>query len=478
MLGCIAASAALLWFPGPLHNTQNGERPVPLRLAEAARDTSRIWTAHVEYSIRRHFADKEETDPLRTRFVTWKCADDDVLVIHRGDQDGVVQRREPGAPPMPYMGSFAQYALRSDGEVWERKDTEPAVRVWDESAGNLWEVYDLRKLGLDPVLFEGDLEERCRAAGRPPPRYSTAKDGDLTLVTAALENGEVRWWIDPAKEYNVVRTSNYMGGRQIGETRYELEQFDGVWFPKRVELYRLAAGDVEPSTVIETVFAQFNRPEHPQALTPLDIGLEPGMSLSRFKEGQWEPMRYWDGEKPIKPSEFMSQVVRGEFTLGPTVAREAARTKAAAHRRSLLADPSGDSRAVSGEMRGEDDWVRHTRRFIQRYQLDEGQTQRAWSILENCVDRRRQYVEKHRADFERLRAESQATLIDDRNPETAKERAALDSLRERHGQAIVRIFEAELKPRLETLPTRAQRQEAGEGKDGDSSGAREEQGEP
>lgn len=100
-------------------------------------------------------------------------------------------------------------------------------------------------------------------------------------------------------------------------------------------------------------------------------------------------------------------------------------------------------------------WERYTRAFIRRYQLDDGQEQRAWAILRNCQARGRRYLETHRARFDAL--EQRAVALGVASAAKGPEAAAIRREAGRLQQPIDDIFERELKPRLERLLTRAQR---------------------
>lgn len=101
-------------------------------------------------------------------------------------------------------------------------------------------------------------------------------------------------------------------------------------------------------------------------------------------------------------------------------------------------------------------WERYTRRFIGRYSLNKAQTQKARSILKKCQDQGNSYVKRHRAELDEL----EARVAELSKTTTAADREQLVAARQRFGEKLAPIddiFEKQLKPRLDKLPTRKQR---------------------
>ncbi len=119
--------------------------------------------------------------------------------------------------------------------------------------------------------------------------------------------------------------------------------------------------------------------------------------------------------------------------------------------RGAVANPAAASAGFEGQ------WEAYVREFIQRYQLDEAQSQKANSILRECQDQARGYMSRRKADFDRL--DERLKLL---SGETDKTKAMMEIQQQRQKllEPVGRIFERQLKPRLERLPTRAQRQAA------------------
>lgn len=421
-------------------------------------------TARFEWSLRETATGGGKT--AHTRFFSSRCAGDDYLIVDRGDEDAIVQRTSDGREAaVTYKG--ARHALMKGGEAWIHVEDAIDATVVTPRDAEMFGLYDMRRLGIHMFGENKSIEERAADAGYPAPRYesSTTADG-LEVVTATVGSGKQQWWIDPEKGWNVVRTAVWLNGAKIGEARYELGLYDGVWFPKRMEKFRLAAGEAEPSTVLEVLSAEFNRLEHPQELTPATIGIEVGTSLMLLN--RVPPVaRRWDGEKLVRFDEFRARLENGEIALGPTVARETRRLQASGIKRQnqIETDPKRPNTRVdptNGASRFQSEWEAYTRRFIARYRLDPGQTQKALEILRDCQDRGNQYLTRRKPEFqqlEKLELELKSAPPEDERIAMEK-RQRLRTKRELLRAPIGQIFETQLKPRLSKIPTRAQRQTA------------------
>jgi hypothetical protein len=107
-------------------------------------------------------------------------------------------------------------------------------------------------------------------------------------------------------------------------------------------------------------------------------------------------------------------------------------------------------------------WEQYVRQFIERYRLDAEQQDRAYRILRACQQQAARYMRSKAATLEKLDKDLQQLG-------TSKEKDKLQRLSEISNQRnkllapINDIFEHQLKPRLEKIPTRAQRQAAEKG---------------
>ena len=101
-----------------------------------------------------------------------------------------------------------------------------------------------------------------------------------------------------------------------------------------------------------------------------------------------------------------------------------------------------------------DEWGVYTLRFVERYQLTDEQRQKAFTILRRQQEARDRYLRRKVDEMSRVtKVLSEA--------ETEEERQAALAAYERLNAPVDRIFQ-QLKERLDTLPTRAQRRDAAE----------------
>lgn len=104
-------------------------------------------------------------------------------------------------------------------------------------------------------------------------------------------------------------------------------------------------------------------------------------------------------------------------------------------------------------------WEQYVREFIQRYGLNEEQQQQAQAILKDCQAQGERHIRGKKSEMDRIDARI-TELRNTRDPAATKEVAELSEQRQKLIEPIEQIFEKSLKPRLEKLPTRAQRKSA------------------
>ena len=221
---------------------------------------------------------------------------------------------------------------------------------------------------------------------------------------------------------------------------------------------------VVSSWVVESV--EFNRPQHKQEFTLSDIGVEPGMSIMpqglagdrvarAIEQGRVKrPNRVWDGTKSVTVEEFREAARAGKVKVGPTI-EWLRQNPGTAHPKAAQHAPRRDDGTVLSFEEALSQWERYVRDFIRRFRLNDEQTQKSDAILKACQELARQHIKRHQGDFEAL--ETRGRELDTGG---ATERAALDAQRRRLLAPLHEIFEKQLKPRLEKLPTRAQRRAA------------------
>lgn len=425
--------------------------PEALRRAAESRSADVIATSRVEFMLTTRVGD--ESDVPRTQFFTWRCAGLDHMNIDHGAEDGVVIRG-PDGKVGNYTFTGPRSVLVQDGEIWEHIEDSPKAAVWNADRADMFTALDLRRLGLYPANDYADLEQTNAKYGLAPLKYSQSDEGSLKVVTCSVDGqGGFKWWIDPARDWSIVRAVTFApDGNNIGEVRFTLRQFDGYWFPAKVEHYRLAAGETTPARVLEIFHAEFNRPEHPAYLTKEHIGVEPGMSVVPQEPGR--PGGVWDGRAVVSFAEFQRKVETGEASPGVTRQRSMLRLQKAAERERLLAERSASSQPsrapASRPISPDTEWETFTRAFVAIYGLDQEQTPKAWQVCRDCQDRAREFVEQR---------ESKIADVDSRLASAApgsEQREQAEKEKAKLLEPIDAIFREQLRPRLFKLLTRDQ----------------------
>jgi hypothetical protein len=430
-----------------------------------------LRTGQVEWSI------VDQTIALdeyagETRFQTSKFAGSDRIVIQRGNKDGVVMKEEGGAPASE-VGKEPIYTLETGAQSWFRyenplrdatiypREGTGAADIWRYLPG--W--HDALRTGSSPSTW----------------KFDEGRDGGLDVVAVNKGDGiTTTYWLDPQRGGLPVRArTEHDEGGWWSESRSTLKQFDGVWFPEVVEIYSSRYKDGrEPDGIIRVCSATFNRPEHPQRLTPADIGMEPGIGVEvRGADMKLQMSGKWDGEKVVSFEEFAERLRRGEVTEGPNFIRAAVKAQAEGVQQRLAAGETegGVAAILRGSMTFEQAreallltpkqyeslWEAYTKAFIKTYQLNEEQTQKALSILKSCQEQGEAHISKYKSDLESLDQRVKA-LTNLKGEERSKVEAEIRRERVRLLKPLNDIFERDLKPRLDKLPTRAQRKAAEE----------------
>jgi hypothetical protein len=131
--------------------------------------------------------------------------------------------------------------------------------------------------------------------------------------------------------------------------------------------------------------------------------------------------------------------------------------------------PASPSRSVNlpapkSDANFESEWEQYTRQFIEKYQLNDEQTQKALDILKNCQSQGERYLRSKESQLSALEARSQAAAQnpgkDGKSPGRGDEQNKIQQERQKLFEPLTSIFEKQLKPRLDRLPTRAQRKAA------------------
>jgi hypothetical protein len=277
-------------------------------------------------------------------------------------------------------------------------------------------------------------------------------------------------------DWNVVQCQFVYQGEVLFETFTDYESADGVWYPVVVTQFD-AVGDVVQ--LLEVDRARINAPDIPDRLSPDLLGLGNGMPVLP-RQGAPQPYDengkylgnylYGSGGRLLTIPEYSRLKREGLIETDP---RYEAKKKDYEGKQREIEQRSG---AASGEDRGEvptteagqaekwgpssqptvvrnrvdDDWERYTREFTAKYELKEEQANAASRILRDCQEQRTQYLRSRRSRIVQIEERLSAKKTEG---EGQRLLADLEELR----KPIQDIFEKQLKPRLDKLPTRAQR---------------------
>ncbi|MCG3126943.1 MAG: hypothetical protein CHACPFDD_01798 [Phycisphaerae bacterium] len=432
------------------------EVPRELLAMEQSRNIAR---GHVTWTYRDH-------ENRRAKHYTSRFAGEDYIHVDRGDDDGVVFRGPTGEPMVGFSRPHWKATLLSGDKAWTH-DGRYILADLEKRVVRASFIPDVRGIGLSPTQrLCLDAHEAVWMSGlhKGVTEFRVESEGPLAVVRARNTIGdgrthEIAWWLDPNKNFAAVRTQELEDGRMIRETRIALAESGKVWFPERIACYRSDYRDgAEPwqeLTVDTATFAD----SLPEKFDPSDIGLEVGMNVTDQIDRRSNLL--WDGEKPVTGKEFADRERAGErITVGPNCRRafasldqlREAEVAAGLHEkdRGELCDPLTPRRSKL--------WEDYVKTFIKVYELDGGQIQRAWTIHKTCLEQAESYEKRRKSEIEA--AEAEVGRLMSLAPD-AKERLEKlgPAVRERTKleEPIVRIFDEQLSPRLERLPTRAQR---------------------
>lgn len=379
-------------------------------------------------------------------------------------RDGTPQSRVPEIILETEFGLWQYRATKSIVDLWLPQPTDPHTM---SSPPDGEELRDVRWLGAYPDstliflfgegAFTGDLPPRYESFA--PAKWSVSQSGKLHEVTTELASGrKLKWWINEDRGWNPERivAEEFAGNPEI-EVRAALEEYDGVWFPKEVELS--AGGRVFERFRVKA--AKFDGAAGIEKLTVSELNLEPGVNVNFKNAAPGDPrnmVHIWNGDAAVDLKTWKRQVTSGERQYGPrfkkmqqtgqpdtTYMTDDELERWRAH---SIAMPEQSARGTLANV-----WERHVADFCVAYRLDDAQRQKAWLILEECQKAGTEYLDRRKADF----ASAQRSLMKSRAAGDADGMKAAQTKLTELFAPFTAIFELQLKPRLEQLPTRAQR---------------------
>ncbi len=416
--------------------------PAPLMRFQEARDNLR--SGRVEASV---FGGPRIVGMPFHRLGMEVARNGDRLLHYRGDDEGVLGRDVFG---YPVIVGGAKTLIQGD-RVWLKKESSTGAELAPRGTYNFggeiyfWGNLDLRTIGMAPTwdALEGQaVTGVLRTYLRDATGFDVQRTGSIYEVTAHFANGnEVTYEIDEARGWNATRIGG-VDHRGTWSCDVELAQANGAWFPTRALLRR---GD-EVLTEWVVSEARFNAPDDPAGFTPEAVGLETAMQVDiRGRPSAQNETMHWDGEKVVSGSEIKRRLAAGDLQRGPTLVDSADGFDAWEPLRVRCQVSAGVLRSwVSA-------WEYYVVTFCKRYQLEPEQIQSAYRCLRAARDRADNYIRRSAPEFQQLQDRYASGKMTSRD---AKKK--MIELRE----PVEEIFEKNLKPCLEKIPTRAQSEQA------------------
>lgn len=387
----------------------------------------------------------------------------DIAFFSDGRSDSVTGVLEDGR--LEYRREEAM--LLKDGVLWhklQRSETGDAY-VGSAIPSQRGGLLDFRSIGLTgdfrSLLSPPDSWHGFAADSRLHYTETVNDDGlPVVLISDPQIDRSLRLVFDPQMDWNVIRADEVLNGQPIrtAETSYELA--NRVWVPVRTT-FMDSEGRVSAVTEIE--YRGVDSDERARELSPADIGFRPGAPVA-MRDGTGFRHLYWTGKNAVASAEYDRLVREGDLSPDPLVrtwVNENRYTPELLERKlkeRFIPPPDArkpdtaeltrilNERIRRTELAQADFWDRYVLEFIREHDLDADQSQKCHSILNDCKQRRQQYLASRANRFESLRH--------DRQPSEGDLKIAIEQLAQLQ-KPIDAIF-TELTRRLSKIPTRAQ----------------------
>lgn len=404
------------------------------------------------------------------RYFAATAAGSDVLLSDDGDEEGVVRRDSEGRPQ--YLGAEPVHSLRSDDQFWVFIPGNVYADLFTDQPGD--GRFDPRALGLTARSYSSSaLHEELGLSGTRPVRFQKFRRDGLEVVRAEFaDGGATEWHLAPEQGGLPIAVRREIQGRIVAECSSELHEFDGMWYPARVTYYGeggRAGGDVRE--IVEVLSLEREPADVPDRLTPEYIGIDAGMNICLRRGSQPVPeLRKWDGQQALTLEQYQDAWSAGQVREGPNFLANLERARAMEVLEAVeavlaaeKADAQGGQPAGPGHARATTQSLlerltgqeAYTSEFIRRYRLDAEQTQRAILVLRDCQALGWAHLARV-SDQVKGWSDARKTLTFTRP--TTQGNAEIDRLHRQIFGRLEEIFTTRLYPRLEAIPTRAQRQ--------------------
>jgi len=432
--------------------------PPALRAFQEARET---LVGEIEWLV------EPEGDPDKAlRFVNRYARNGDFIFEALGDKDGwtrFVPETGEGWDRHPQL-----YLINSDG-VWHTEVGKLFCTYWKTDKNDkppcesaVRALRDIRGAGAyatsHSLAFGKVLDAIDGQQNDPVTEWNEQIDGPVHVITGTTRSGAtITWYINAERDWNAERIE-YRTSYAQWDMVASLRQWDGVWFPEETRYY--VNGKLKEKVVV--THAKLDQTKAARSFQPDDIGIESGYPVmaQNLPPASGPNLRRWGGDRIITHAEYVKEVKANPAKLNPKLREQWSGT---------YHDPyltPTQQQAMKADSRArlthyylhlhEGVWERYVREFIQRYKLNDEQSQKAWLLLLECQRKADTLVSRDRAKMTRLlNAWLQAREAGDKS-EVERLSARFTRLR----KPIDDLFSKRLKPGLERLPTRAQRKQA------------------
>lgn len=434
----------------------DGEKPPAMQAFERARNS--LKSGALRYTVLEG-ADQATALTYQARI----AANGDTILEEHGDPEGWTRFEvDESTHQMIGVSKLPFFSMINAEGYWQWQATTSSVRLWKKPTEG-WSLFyhDPRSLGTTPLGSDvstladpipGGADDTTQIT-----TWSEARSGETVTVTGKFASGaRIEWQINPRRGWNAEIIQFFSGDQSapVAECHVELKEHrGGVWFPSRCTHFVDRA--IVRTVIVDS--AEFDKSSNPVRFTGADLGLEMGFSIAPqdFSTQSRRPL-YWVGDRIVEAEEWTRMRRKGQNP-GPTVAKELKGEMSPLYteeQRDMVLK-SRLSRAMSSlDRRFQTPWELYVASFIKKHALDPDQTQKAGLILKECQAKATVYVQRNQAEFESLRAASTATQPS--MPISKQEARSRELI-----APIDAIFERELKPKLDGLLTRAQRDVVG-----------------
>jgi len=280
-----------------------------------------------------------------------------------------------------------------------------------------------------------------RYSPEEPQSFEETVNGTIHQVTAKFDNGvAISWTIDAAKDYSPLKCVLSQNDKILRSVECDYEQFEGTWFSIQAIFFE---NGIEISR-IQVNDASFSTDDDARPLSPNDLGIFPGTTISREKEPY---SKMWDGEKCVSLKDYFDAVKAGKVNNKEYENYLRRTEKGGQGSRPKKFDDS--TYGLVDVERTPGLWVEYVRRFIRKNRLDTATSRKAWRVHKACQTDALKYLKTQRGAIDELDRELEKARAGGESERNAVK--AAEARRERKLGPVVKIFEDRLRPGLTKL---------------------------